>query len=130
VAFTVISSTYLVGKGGSVTFGTVVLPITDWDGDHACGTFDATNATTGGNAFPEATIVSMNGGFTCVWPVTAGEPAMAPAQIAALLLKAQTGSTYSFNALCTNVQPKVDIKGGVTYTVKYMSQGAITAPTA
>jgi hypothetical protein len=130
MSITVISPTYLVGKGGAVSCGTVTCPVTDWNGDDACGVFDATNSGSGGNADPEATIQSMNGSYNCVWPVTAGEPAMQSGKIYAHILTAQTGSTYTFNALVTSVKVNTDIKGGVTYAVTYMSKGAITRAAA
>ena len=125
-----IAPTYLTGKGGSAKIDTVAAPITQWDGTYQTGTFDATNATTGGFAWPEATITSMNGTFTMLWTVTAGEPSFAPGEVHALVLATQTGSTYTFNALLSTQAISVDIKGGVTVTVSYMSQGTITKASA
>jgi hypothetical protein len=119
-----------VGKGGSVLVDTNAQPISDWDGNHSTGVFDATNALSGGAADPEATIESMNGSFTMMWLVTAGEPQFHPGEIHALKLLTQTGSFYAFNALINAQAPKVDIKGGVTVGCSYMSKGAITKPVA
>jgi hypothetical protein len=130
MSYTPIAPTYLVGKGGSVTIDANALPVTDWSGSYSVGTFDATNSTTGGFAFPEATIKSMNGKFTMLWLVTAGEPQFDAGEVHALVLKTQTGSTYTFNALITAEEPTVDIKGGVTVPCSFMSQGAITKATA
>ena len=130
MSYTAIAPGYCVGYGGAVLIDLTAQPITDWDGNHQVGTFDATNSTSGGNGSPERTIATMNGSFTCVWPVTAGQPPIAVGEIHALKLQVQSGSFWGFNALITGVAAKLAVSGGVTYAVSYMSKGAITAPTA
>jgi hypothetical protein len=130
MAYTAIAPTYVSGYGGAVLIDATAQPITDWDGNQQVGTFDATNSTSGGNASPERTIMSMTGSFTCVWPVTAGYPPIAAGEIHILKLLVQTGSFWQFNALITGVSPKLAVNGGVTYSVTYMSKGAITVPVA
>jgi len=128
--FLAVAPTYLTGKAGAVMVDTAVQPITGWKGKINVGTFDATNSTTGGFGFPERTIKTMNGTFDVVWKVTLGQPSFVTGLVYALVLTAQTGSTYTFNALITDCDIGVEVKGGVLYSVSYMSQGAIVEAAA
>lgn len=120
------SPTYLSGYKGSLTIDASVLPVSGWQADHSVGTWDATNVTTAGASWPERTIESLKGSADVMWKVTTGAPVFVVGDIYPITLLTQTGQSYVFNGLITGISPKVEVKGGVTYNLKFESQGAIT----
>jgi hypothetical protein len=121
-----VAATYLVGYGGSVSVDATSLPVGDWNGTHSVGTFDATNALTSGAAFPERTIESLNGSFNLFLLAAGTKPAFSVGNVYPVTLFYKATKGYSFNALITGINPSCDIKGGVTLSVQFASQGAIT----
>lgn len=120
-----IAPTYLSGYDGKVIVDAESVPITGWNGDDKVGTWDATCSEDGGNAHPERTIRSMNGSFEANYRAVGDPPDIESGSIYPLQLITKAGKGYSFNALLTGVNTKLDVKGGVTYTGSYESQGPI-----
>lgn len=121
-----VASLHAPGYAGACTVDSVVLPITQWTATDGVGTFDQTNATSSGNQEVSRTIRSLNGSFTAIWLLTDGAPDFATGSIYAIALKTQSTQSYTCNALITSIVPTVDIRGGITYSCNFMSNGSIT----
>lgn len=121
-----IAPTYLSGFDGKVIVDTESIPITGWNGNDSVGTWDAMCSESGGNADPERTGRSLNGSFDALYRKAGDPPDIEAGSIYPLQLITTTGKGYSFNALLTGINTRLDIKGGTTYTGNFASKGAIT----
>lgn len=124
-----VAQTYTSGYEGATTVDSTAVPITTWQATLACPSFDATNSTSSGWQKRGRTIKSMNGSFTALWAETSGEPAFSVGSIYATVLTVKSGVTYTFNAYIASLAFSEDIKGNMTYTCSFESDGAVTDPT-
>lgn len=124
-----VSQEYTSGYAGATSVDATAVPITSWNATLACPSFDATNSTSSGWQKRGRTIKSLNGTFTALWAETAGEPQFNIGSIYATVLTVKSGVTYTFNAYIASIAISEDIKGNVSYTCSFESDGAVTDPT-
>lgn len=124
-----VAPTYLVGKNISVKVDATSYPCKTWKSSAQVGEFNATNGTSGGNADPEATIVTTSITWTMPTKVTSGNPTFVIGSIYAIEL-IQTGTTkWTGNALITGMDNDADAEGGIMWTITMKVKGATTFPT-
>lgn len=121
-----VSPTYLAGYTGVISIDSVVQKFINGTIGHKVGTFDATNATTSGAEFPERTTESLDGSIDVVIVAAGTAPAPLVGSVYAATFYRVGTKGYTCNILITATSEKIDVKGGVIYTLSFVSQGAIT----
>ena len=118
--------TYLAGYNAVVTIDSVAQKWMNANVKHTFGTFDATNASTSGAAFPERTIESASGSFDVPALADGTIPTFVVGSIYAATIMRKSTKGYACNILITDSDERIDVKGGVTISYSFVSQGAIT----
>ena len=124
-----VAPVYLVGKDISVKVDATAYPTKTFRVSSQAGVFDATNGTSGGNADPEATIITTTGSFTMPTKATSGNPAFAIGGIYAIEAIQKGTSKWSGNALITGMDNDADATGGIMWTISFTVKGTTTFPT-
>lgn len=128
------SGNYKHGKEGTVTIGGYSLPVRSFGYEAMAELADVTNARSGGYGEDIAGIKRLSGTCECIWDAdqypTRAPLNLSPGNEVTLNLKLHTGETgVAPVAIIGKLTTKSGVKGEVTYSFDWKSQGAYTLPT-
>lgn len=114
------------GKDGIVKVGSTDMKVTSWSFNDNSDALEVTNTSSGGFREYIGGLDGGDGSFTAHWDDT-NKPttAMKPGDKVALTLTLITGTSYTFDAIITQIAYSVDVTGLVDYTANFTATGTI-----
>jgi hypothetical protein len=117
----------LAGKTGYLKVGATTISVTKWEGTHEKTFLDTTDTGSGGVQEGIVGIESMNGTFEGHLDGTALVTAWKPGTGGAMELGVSATQKYTLAAVLIDTNKvSVDVKGSVTWSGTFKSNGAIT----